>query len=434
MKILIVSFLFPPQNAIGGLRPYYWARYFASQGYEVEVLTTKRDRVEENNKEFNFVLHEVEMPRIFNLLKKIYYIFFKDKNENLISSQKSHNKTNFIKKIYRYLVHRGLSTSTRMPDPSDLWILSSFKWISLQKARWDFVISTFGPYSSHIIAKKIKERNLARFWISDFRDLWCDSEFAKGFPIFRGFERYLERKIIENSDLTTTVSDPISKLFSEKYPGNKVVTILNGFDPTETNTLISEHYFNNKKINISYTGTIYPGKRDPTPLFFALIELKKEIPNLADFVLFHFFGPNVNLLSNQINNLNLNNCVKVYPTVPRADSLRIQRDSDVLLFLESSDPKVVGVLTGKLFEYIFTQNPVWGIGINNSTESGKILKQISNCRVLESNINLIKNEIKNLIQSKSIKKSLLNKELIAFTRDYQSEKLNLIIKKMASER
>ena len=42
-RILIVSYYFPPQAAVGGRRPMRMARELAKRGWEVEVLTTATD-------------------------------------------------------------------------------------------------------------------------------------------------------------------------------------------------------------------------------------------------------------------------------------------------------------------------------------------------------------------------------------------------------
>lgn len=41
MRILIVTPLFPPQNAVGALRPYSWAKYWCRDGHSVDVYTVE---------------------------------------------------------------------------------------------------------------------------------------------------------------------------------------------------------------------------------------------------------------------------------------------------------------------------------------------------------------------------------------------------------
>ena len=42
MNILIVTYNWPPRNAIGAHRPYSWAKYWSALGANVTVLTAKK--------------------------------------------------------------------------------------------------------------------------------------------------------------------------------------------------------------------------------------------------------------------------------------------------------------------------------------------------------------------------------------------------------
>ena len=46
MKILIITFAFPPLNRIASSRPYSWAKYWSRLGHEVAVVTKKKTAVD----------------------------------------------------------------------------------------------------------------------------------------------------------------------------------------------------------------------------------------------------------------------------------------------------------------------------------------------------------------------------------------------------
>ena len=48
MKILIVSYYFPPQNSIASLRPYSWAKWWSRAGHDVTVLTIEKKILKNN--------------------------------------------------------------------------------------------------------------------------------------------------------------------------------------------------------------------------------------------------------------------------------------------------------------------------------------------------------------------------------------------------
>ncbi len=57
------------------------------------------------------------------------------------------------------------------------------------------------------------------------------------------------------------------------------------------------------------------------------------------------------------------------------DDLRMQRDTDALIFLEFEAPGVKGILTGNLFEYLVAGPPIIAVGINSQSETGLIIER-----------------------------------------------------------
>ena len=130
------------------------------------------------------------------------------------------------------------------------------------------------PFAAFQIADKLKQVGIVKRNVLDFRDLWTDSHLFMIFS-FQIFERKMEKKLCRNADMITVVSEPLAEVLRLKY--NNVFTIMNAFDLDDLKQISSEKYFNNNKINIVYTGSIYPGHRDPTPLFEAMYQLKRGV-------------------------------------------------------------------------------------------------------------------------------------------------------------
>lgn len=71
MKILIVSYYFPPQNSIASLRPYSWAKWWRRAGHDVEkiknfllnVINQKKTNTE-INKEKDFSKIEIYSRKV----------------------------------------------------------------------------------------------------------------------------------------------------------------------------------------------------------------------------------------------------------------------------------------------------------------------------------------------------------------------------------
>jgi hypothetical protein len=273
-----------------------------------------------------------------------------------------------------------------MPDFSDLWIRPALKAVEGQNF-WDLVISTAGPYTVHIVGSSLKKRGRAKRWIADYRDTWSDNYIYPGIFPFNIFEAYLEKRLLRHADAITTVSQPFADRFKTKYPNIQTYAIENGFDPADLASLEPGPVFPpDGKYRIIHTGTIYAGKRDPTPLLKA-IALIKEHPRqhvLLDNLEVLFVGPNQANVGALIRRYGVEKWVKMLGTITRQDALRMQRDANRLLFLPWNDASIDGVITGKLYEYLFSKTPILAVGSTTIEASQRLILEAKAGLVLHS--------------------------------------------------
>ncbi len=64
--------------------------------------------------------------------------------------------------------------------------------------------------------------------------------------------------------------------------------------------------------------------------------------------------------------------VETVPPVSYAESLRIQRNADVLLLLQWNNPREQGNVPAKVFEYLASMRPILGIGYEQGVPAGLI--------------------------------------------------------------
>lgn len=373
MRILIISTFFPPLNSIASLRPHSWARYWTEAGHEVMILTTQKERdtaIDLQLPNPGYQVLEVPYPRFFSALRRDYHT----KERGDAKPAPFHKKV--LKKGFHYLRYkRGVFNACRMPDFTELWRHSALKAIET-KGTWDLVVSTAGPYTVHMIAEKMKKRGMAKKWIADYRDTWSDSYMYPGIFPFTLLEKWWEKKLLGSADAITTVSKPLVIPFAKKYGKAKVHLIENGFDPSDLKTLPEACVFpEDGKFRIVHTGFIYQGKRDPRPLFKAIQEmnLSPQLKPLLDKLEVVFVGPQEALLLEMIAFYGVEAWVKSQGMVSRETALRMQRDAHALLFLPWNDAEVDGVLTGKIFEYLFSRTPIIAVGGTKVEASQKLI-------------------------------------------------------------
>ncbi len=444
MNILIISTYFPPQHSIASLRIHSFAKTWALAGNQVTVLTPcKLDEGDLNIKISNPEYELIELSHI-GILQNL--ISLKQKRLDIINSQQALSaKANTLdtkkstfdilgKQAMRVKNRYGIFTTARMPNVHDTWVPKAVKLGKniINSQNISIIFSSYGPPASHIIAGILAKWS-GKPWVADYRDLWIEGHVYAGMWPFIVLEKYLEKKYVGNyANIITTVSLPLANILRKKFTV-PVHVIENGYDEENCKKKFLP-YFNDKKKRIVYTGTIYPGMRDPSPLFAAisLIAEKNKTTNndpMSDFEIL-FFGRQEDWLDNLIKKYKVTPWVKYMGSVGRDDVLRIQNQADILLFLEWENESVDGILTGKLFEYLAQRKPILGIGVTKKTSPGALIEEAGVGVAIGTDIEKIVSIIENFLDT-GIPFDIHPKEnvITMYTRKKQAKKLLNLMKK-----
>jgi glycosyltransferase involved in cell wall biosynthesis len=199
----------------------------------------------------------------------------------------------------------------------------------IDKGRIDAIISTSSPVTSHLIAKKLKQK-YGLPWIADLRDLWTQNHYSEKFKVIEFFERQLEIATLSQADALVTVSEPLVDALRDLHRNKDVHCITNGYDPDDFQ--VSPGLV--RKFTISYTGALYNGIRDPSMLFETVSDMigRKRID--PDLIEIRFFGNRAEWLAEDVKKSGLENVVRIYGAVPRGEAISRQQESQLLLLLE----------------------------------------------------------------------------------------------------
>ena len=402
MKILIVSTYFPPQNSVASLRPYSWAKYWSRAGHDVTVLTTRKHDHPTNTvyPVTGFEVLEVEMP-FFNRLRSTLGKGNAAKvaaSKNVVKASLLSTLLGKVNTLVQYLQKNfGILNYCRMPDLTDLWVNPAFRAVANEQ--WDLVVSTAWPYPVHQIAYRLRKLGLAKKWVADWRDIWIDNHLYAGLFPFTLIEKFYERLWMKKADFITTVSEPLADILRKRY-GDKVAVIYNGFDPEDYENLPPEKaYPQDGVFRIVYTGSIYPGWQDPSPLFEAISRLNDDGRITPEQLQVIFYGNNADM-SALANQFNISEYVQYGGFLPRQQALRYQRDADALLFLEFESKSLQGIMTGKLFEYLFAGPIILAVGIGSDNSSASVLEMTKCGESFGKQVDLILEKIVILMKTK----------------------------------
>jgi glycosyltransferase involved in cell wall biosynthesis len=223
----------------------------------------------------------------------------------------------------------------------------------------DIILSTYTPVPPHLVASHL-HRKSGIPWIAEFRDPWTmhPSLFHKVQPLQFLAEQW-EKRIMKNCDRLVTISEPWAEKL-EEFHSKKVTVIPNGFDEEDYRESVPQ----TSKFTITFTGWLYDPGLDPTPLFEALAEMKREGMVSPDDVEVRFCGRFINIIPDRLaEKYCLEDIVKTYDFVPFKENIRRQKESTVLFVLGSIDTENKGLYTTKLFEYLGAGRPILAIAV-----------------------------------------------------------------------
>lgn len=363
-RVLLIAQSYPPCPEIGALRPAGLVKYLPRLGWQPIVLTVKLPGL----RPVGAPVIETDCEDVLQSWKVRFGLegtrsvhdqlrlpMAQERDSSLL-----HTK---ILSLMRYLI--------TFPDATKGWVPFAVQALHELKASTpiDVILSTSPPISGHLIGRRAK-RIFGCPWIADFRDLWSQN-LARGSDFLRLLERPVESRTLCDADALVSVSEPWAGKLQQRYPRKPVFCITNGFD--EDDFPRGSHPLT-KIFTITYTGRLYQGKRDPTPLFAALQELIREGVVARDTVRVRFYGPIEPWLAPLVHRYGLDDVVEIAGTVDRAEALRRQLESQVLMMLCWSDPRETGQHTGKVFEYLGSARPILAIGGGRGVV-GELLEQ-----------------------------------------------------------
>jgi hypothetical protein len=367
VKILIVAAYFPPQNSIASLRPYSWAKWWSKAGHKVTILTTVKV-IREND----FIL-DCSGFEIISLPVPVISNFPSYRNTVVAAHNKktvSGKLLSMVKRYYSLFSQKtGCFYTCRFPDFHDLWAKNAF--VKVRELSFDMIISTGGPYSVHRIGLAMKKKYPKTKWIIDWRDLWTHNHLFKGLGIFWFYEKYLEKKFHDTANLITTVSEPLADIL-RSMTKTRTEVIYNGYEPDDYDNIKQKARKENGAFTIVYTGTIYRSFQDPSSLFEAVSNLKKNNSITKTDIKIIFAGVNTDI-KDIAEYYDISEFYSYLGFLSREDALQLQYDADAVLFLEYNNPAVQGVLTGKLFEYLYIAREIVAVGINGNTTADRLI-------------------------------------------------------------
>jgi hypothetical protein len=326
--VLIIAYHYPPENAIGGARPFRFAKYLSRLGYTCRVITAA-DQAGRDDPNIEYV-PDPFFPRAPHRL-----------SWQLERAVRKFFLPGEVGMHWSYLASRAARACIRAHPGVRVTIFS-----------------TFPPLGAHLAGWQLARRN-SLAWIADCRDPLSD-EFRDQHrtPWQKQVYRWLDRAFARRPGGVIANTDAALVGWQEKFPSfsDKCHLIWNGFDPEERIKPLPIGSRNRKVL--SHVGELYHG-RITTPILESVARLIAANRISAGSVLVRLIGPaqteclpGPGFLHRAKSEgwLDL-----VTECIPHQEALDVAQTSSGLLLLQ---PRSVSQVPGKLFEYLQIGRPI----------------------------------------------------------------------------
>ncbi len=353
-SLLLVSWYFPPANAVAAIRLGKMAHYLKSAGHRLRVVTSDR-QAEDQSLPVEIDASAIRRTRYLDLDHRLNPLVRQSPGRANVDAAPAPA----LKRAAR-LGRRMLSTLYRdivlYPDRRIDWSFTLLPALfrEIREERPDLILVSGPPFSS-FIATAIAAWWFGIPWIAEFRDRWTDDPYALR-PRWRArIDHGIERFLIKRAAAIVTVSEIWTHFYAGKY-GLPTETVMNGFDPKDFDLDLEPTP--GLPLRLLHAGTIYPGRRDPRALFEAIRDHDFDPKELR----IQFYGHELKTIEDQAARIGVGAFVDLEDAVPYRQAIELQKSSDILLLLQWNNPADEGNVPAKIFEYFATNRQILGLG------------------------------------------------------------------------
>jgi glycosyltransferase involved in cell wall biosynthesis len=356
-KVLIVTYYWPPSGGAGVQRWLKFSKYLPEFGWEPIILTVDPEYAAYPVTDFSLNDDIPASIKVVTTPATNYFSIYKKDKSKIPTAGFANNIDNTFKgKLLRFV--RG---NFFLPDPRRGWNKYAFKkaceLIEAEGIR--HIITTSPPHSTQLIGLNLKKKYRFIKWTVDLRDPWTDIYYYKQFYptlISKAVDVRYEIRVLKRADNIITVGESLKTLFSSKVNNieKKIRVITNGYDESDFKEVPKVIP---KRFTITYVGTL----SDIYPIEGLVPALKTFQNEGKDFIL-RFVGTVSEKTKKMLVNEIPDNFLDFLPYVAHSEAVKYMSGSSLLLLIIPLHQSNKIIITGKLFEYMASSNPILCLG------------------------------------------------------------------------
>jgi glycosyltransferase involved in cell wall biosynthesis len=275
-RLLVVTYHFPPDGAVGGLRWSGLSKSLSRMGWEVHVLTAASQQSADPGD--GVTVHSCQPARTLNAF---YNSVRRRVRRPAAAEAREAGKVESASSRLGVVgwIRREVVDSLAVPDHGRGWILRSALAARrlLRRHDFDLVITSGPPHSAHLAGTLATVGRAEPHWV-DLRDPWADSiKHSWGRSLFssnlgRFLLPMLESFVFARAAGLLVNTSEFASFLRGQHPTMKLVHLPNGIDPERVPPPPVEV---GPGLHLAYVGTLYAG-RDLEPVLRALALLKSR--------------------------------------------------------------------------------------------------------------------------------------------------------------
>ena len=357
LRLLVVTYYFPPSGGAGVQRPLKWVKYFRETGIEPVVLTVRAGAYPALDASLvadvppGTTVVRTRAPDPFGLYGRLTG---RSRGEAVAARTGTVGGSRSLPER----ASRWARANLFVPDARVGWVPFAVRAARLlhREAPVDAVLTTGPPHSAHLVGRALARR-LGLPWTADLRDPWTDIHYTGALGRSAAAQRLdarLEASVLREASALVTVTAPLRDAFEQKA-GRPVALVRNGFDPADFPAPGSSAAPPLGPFEVLYTGTLYDV---PHGLLEALARLRGEGLDVP----LRIVGAAPEALGEAASRRGVADLVRVGPPVRHDEAVALMHASALLLITVEAWSYAAGVVPGKTYEYLASGRPALCLG------------------------------------------------------------------------
>ena len=373
LRLLVITYYWPPSGGAGVQRCLKFVKHLGHFHVEPTVITVDPAQASYPVRDESLLAEVPPAVRVIRTGTTEPFESYKRLTGRAVpyGGFANEGKPGPVQQVLRFV--RG---NLFVPDPRRGWnrhALAAVEQLLAAGEQFDAVLTSSPPHSTQLIGLALQRRHGLR-WLADLRDPWTDIYYYQDLhhtPPAAWLDARYERRVLTHADAVLVTSPETKRLFLAKnpaLPAAKFHVLPNGYDESDFRQPSRPP---TDCLRITHTGTI-------TELY----HLNRLLEAVAAGAAAHpavplrlrFVGQVSAQLRGQVVAAGLGGITEYLDFVPHDESVRYLLESSVLLMAIPDVPRNLGILPGKVFEYLAAGKPILCVGPAGS-DADKLLRE-----------------------------------------------------------